>query len=73
MNYPSKELMKNISPVARSLSEANRDAQYCTAIQVFKSETKLTLDFAINAVWGALITLAIASPFVVGIYIWSQL
>jgi hypothetical protein len=73
MKYPSKTLIKNISPVARTLSEANRDAQYCTAIQTFKSETKLTLDFAINAVWGALIMLAIASPFVVGLYIWSLL
>lgn len=44
---------KNTTPVARSLSEALRDAQYACAIQTFKSDAKLTLDFIINAVVGA--------------------
>ena len=73
MTYPSKTLTKNLSPVPRSVSEATRDAQYCTAIQTFKAEGKLTLDFAINAIWGAIITLAIASPLLVGLYVWSSL
>jgi hypothetical protein len=54
MRYPSKTLVKNISPVARTISEANRDAQYCCAIQTFKSDAKLTLDFLEGAVIGAL-------------------
>ena len=52
MRYPSKTLIKNISPVPRTVSEANRDAQYCMAIQTFKSDTKLTLDFIGGAVIG---------------------
>ena len=54
MRYPSKELMKNITPLPRTASEANRDAQYCCAIQTFRSDAKLTLDFLGNAVIGAL-------------------
>lgn len=54
MKYPSKELMKNITPVARTLSEANRDARYACAMQTFKSDAKLTLDFLGNALIGAL-------------------
>jgi len=72
MRYPSKTLTKNISPVSRTLSEANRDAEYCTAIQTFKAESKLTLDFIINAVWGMVITLSMLSPFIVGLYIWLE-
>jgi hypothetical protein len=55
MKYPSKELMKNISPVPRTMSEANRDAEYCMAIQTFKSDVKLTLDFLYNALIGGLV------------------
>ena len=73
MTYPSKTLIKNITPVSRTLSEAQRDAQYCSSIQVFKAEGKLTLDFAINAIWGAIIVLAIVAPFAVGLWIWSLL
>ena len=73
MTYPSKTLVKNITHLPRSLSEATRDAQYASSIEVFKAEGKLTLDFAINAIWGAIITLAIASPLLVGLYIWSSL
>ena len=54
MRYPSKTLVKNITPLPRSLSEANRDAQYCSAIQTFKSDAKLTLDFIEQAIIGAL-------------------
>ena len=42
-------LEKNITPVARTLSEANRDAQYACAVQTFKSDVKLTIDFLVNA------------------------
>lgn len=54
MKYPSKTLMKNLTPVARTVSEANRDARYSCAIQTFKSDAKLTLDFLSNALVGAL-------------------
>ena len=47
-------LIKNITPVPRTLSEANRDAEYCMAIQTFKSDAKLTIDFLLNAVIGFL-------------------
>jgi hypothetical protein len=64
MRYPSKTLIKNISPVPRSISEANRDAQYCCAIQTFKSDVKLTLDFlgqsVIGALWVAVVAGAVA-------------
>jgi hypothetical protein len=54
MRYPSKTLVKNVSPIPRTLSEANRDARYACAIQTFKSDAKLTLDFISQAVIGAL-------------------
>ena len=47
-------LIKNITPVARTVSEANRDAQYACAIQTFKSDTKLALEFIAEALVGAL-------------------
>ena len=43
---------KNLQPIPRTLSEANRDAQYCCAITTFKSDFKLTLDFLGGAVIG---------------------
>jgi len=52
--YPSKTLIKNVSPVPRTVSEANRDAQYACAIQSFKSDVKLTMDFIGGAIIGAL-------------------
>lgn len=52
MRYPSKTLIKNITPVARTVSEANRDAQYACAIQTFKSDFKLTMDFIGKAFYG---------------------
>ena len=54
MKYPSKTLIKNITPVARTISEANRDARYACAIQTFRSDAKLTWDFICNALLGAL-------------------
>jgi len=47
-------LEKNLTPVPRTLSEANRDAKYACAIQTFRSDAKLTLDFICNAFLGAL-------------------
>lgn len=54
MKYPSKTLMKNITPVARTVSEANRDARYACAIQTFKSDAKLTMEFLEQAILGAI-------------------
>ena len=45
---------KNTQPVARTLSESLRDARYACAIQTFKSDAKLTLDFIGEALIGAL-------------------
>ena len=59
MKYPSKELMKNITPVPRTLSEANRDARYACAIQGFKSDVKLTLDFLGDCLVGFVVVSAI--------------
>lgn len=47
-------LEKNLQPIARTLSEAKRDARYACAIQTFKSDTRLAIDFIENAVIGAL-------------------
>ena len=61
MRYPSKTLIKNITPVARTVSEANRDAQYACAIQTFKSDAKLTLDFLGKAIYGFVVTAIVLS------------
>ena len=45
---------KNTQPVARSLSNSLRDAQYACAIQTFKSDAKLTLDFIAEGTIGFL-------------------
>ena len=50
---------KNLQPVARTLSEANRDAKYACAVQTFKSDAKLTWDFIKGALMGAVI---VATP-----------
>jgi len=63
MKYPSKTLVKNVSPLPRSLSEANRDARYACAIQGFKSDAKLTLEF----LGDCLVGFVIVSAIVVGI------
>ena len=45
-------LEKNLSPISRTLSEAKRDARYACAIQTFRSDTKLALDFIGDAILG---------------------
>ena len=65
--YPSKTLIKNISPVPRTVSEANRDAQYACAIQSFKSDAKLTMDFLLNATIG-FVTVSIVALACYGLY-----
>ena len=72
MTYPSKTLIKNITPVSRTLSEAQRDAYYCSAIQTFKSDTKLTVDFLLNALLGFVIIGFCLTPFVIGFWVWSN-
>jgi hypothetical protein len=61
MRYPSKTLIKNVSPVPRTVSEANRDAQYACAIQSFKSDFKLTIDFIGKAMYGFVVTAIVLS------------
>lgn len=70
MRYPSKTLIKNITPVARTVSEANRDAQYACAIHSFKSDFKLTMDFLGKAMYGAVVTsLALAIPVLLVVWL----
>jgi len=57
---------KNLQPIPRTLSEANRDAKYACAIQTFRSDVKLTWDFLCNAFLGAL-WVAVAVGGVVGV------
>ena len=40
----------------RTMSEAFRDAEYACAIQTFKSDWKLTIDFLGNMVYGMFLT-----------------
>ena len=40
MNADYKQVLKNVSPVARTLSEANRDADYATPIWRCETEQK---------------------------------
>jgi hypothetical protein len=61
MSYPNKTLIKNVSPVPRTVSEANRDAQYACAIQSFKSDFKLTIDFIGKAMYGFVVTAIVLS------------
>lgn len=60
---------KNLQPIPRTLSEANRDARYACAIQGFKSDFKLTMDFIGGAVIGAVWT-AIAVGGIGGLVYW---
>lgn len=70
MRYPSKTLIKNITPVPRTVSEANRDAQYACAIQSFKSDAKLTIDFIGKAMYGFVIVgLALTIPVLVVVWL----
>ena len=70
MRYPSKTLTKNITPVARTVSEANRDAQYACAIHSFKSDFKLTMDFLGNAFYGFVVVgLSLAIPVLLVVWL----
>ena len=40
MNADYKQVLKNVTPVARTLSEANRDADYATPIWECETEQK---------------------------------
>ena len=40
MNADYKQVLKNVSPVARTLSEANKDADYATPIWRCETENK---------------------------------
>lgn len=62
-------LEKNLTPVSRTLSEAKRDAQYACAIQTFKSDFKLAIDFLGDAVIGA-IWVAVTVGGIVGVAFW---
>jgi len=46
-------LDKNLRPLPRTLSEANRDAEYCIAINTFTSDAKLAFNFLVDALIGA--------------------
>jgi hypothetical protein len=53
----------------RSVSEAFRDAQYACAIQTFKADWKLTIDFIVNAFYGAwVVGMAMLVPIL--LFIW---
>lgn len=73
MRYPSKTLIKNITPVSRTVSQANRDAQYAMAISTYKTDAKLTTDFILNALLGFVIIGFCLTPFVIGFWVWSNL
>ena len=60
---------KNLTPVARTLSESLRDAKYACAIQTFKSDTKLAIDFLGEAVIGA-IWVAVTVGGIIGVIFW---
>lgn len=60
---------KYMGKTFRSVSEANRDAQYACAIQTFKSDFKLAMDFLANAVIGFLWT-GVFIGAVVGLVYW---
>ena len=62
-------LEKNLTPVARTLSQSMRDAQYACAIQTFKSDAKLAIDFLGDAIIGA-VYVAIALGAIVGFCMW---
>jgi len=60
---------KNLTPIPRTVSEANRDAQYACAIQSFKSDVKLTLDFLGNAILGFLWVMIVLGSAVGAVYL----
>jgi len=62
-------LEKNLTPVARTLSESMRDARYACAIQTFKSDAKLAIDFLGDAVIGA-VWVAVTAGGIIGVIFW---
>jgi hypothetical protein len=48
-------LNKNLRPLPRTWDESQRNATYATAIQTFKSDTRLALNFLTEALQGAFI------------------
>jgi len=70
MRYPSKELTKNITPVPRTISQANRDAEYACAIISFKTDAKLAWGFFVDALIGFVVTACVIAPFAIGLYVW---
>jgi len=60
---------KNLTPIPLTVSEANRDAQYACAIQSFKSDVKLTLDFLGNAILGFLWVMIVLGSAVGAVYL----
>ena len=62
-------LEKNLTPVARTLSESMRDARYACAIQTFKSDAKLAIDFLGDAVIGAVWVAVTAGGIIGTIYL----
>ena len=68
--YPSVVLSKSLRAVPRTVSEANRDAQYACAIQSFKSDTKLTMDFIGKAMYGFVVVgLGLAIPVLLVVWL----
>lgn len=65
-------LEKNLTPVPRTLSEANRDARYACAIQGFKSDTKLAMEFLEQALLG-FIWVGLALGGIGGVIYWVML
>jgi hypothetical protein len=60
---------KHMGKTFRSVSEANRDAQYACAIQTFKSDAKLAMDFIAHAIYGFwVVGLTLLVPFL--LFVW---
>lgn len=75
MNQDYKQILKNVSPLARTLSEANKDADYATPIwrcESVNNSAMRTLGFIVGM--GAMLLLAciFAVAFLtwVGIVVW---
>jgi hypothetical protein len=62
-------LEKNLRPTPRTLSEAKRDATYAIAVQTFRSDTKLALDFLVDAFYGFVMVGLLVSS--IGLLIYS--
>jgi len=67
MDY--KQVYKNVSPVARSLSEANKDADYATPIWYCETEHKSAMR-QIGFIVGMLGMFLVGTLFIVSILHW---